>query len=135
MPANGIELQAENKPNRRPKARLLSLDDIDRRTNSGRRAFELRDRLVGERGGQQAVGTMRFLICNDVAAVSAMIEHELARWLSGEQVDASALATLMNVRRRDAELIGIDVEPRDVTPTLEEYLAQKREAQSDEAAA
>ena len=44
----------------------------------------------------------------------------------------TSIATLLNARRRDAELIGIDPEPIDVTPDLRTYLAQK--AAEDEAA-
>jgi hypothetical protein len=61
-----------------------------------------------------------------------MVEDAAARWLNGEPVDPAGIATLLNARRRDAELIGIDPEPRDVTPDPLEYA--KRYAEENNAA-
>jgi hypothetical protein len=36
--------------------------------------------------------------------------------------DPSQIATLLNARRREAELIGIDPVPKDVTPSIHAYL-------------
>jgi hypothetical protein len=35
------------------------------------------------------------------------------------------LLSLINARRREAELIGIDPEPKDVSPGLDSYLKRK----------
>ena len=43
---------------------------------------------------------------------------------AADEITESEIATLINVRRRDAEIIGIDPAPRDVTPTLDEYLRE-----------
>jgi hypothetical protein len=123
MHADAVEMEAESRPNRRaPKMRLLRLEDLDRRTAAARKALELRDRLVNERGGPGAMGTLRYAIISDLAGVSAMIEDAMTRWFRGEPVDAATVATLINVRRRDAELVGIDPEPRDVTPSLADIM-------------
>jgi hypothetical protein len=106
---------------------------LDKRRRSAQRALELAERLLNERGGDRA-GELRKAIIRDVALISTMIEDAAARWLSGEPVDPASIATLLNARRRDAELIGIDPEPRDVTPDLQTYLAQKAGEDEDEAA-
>jgi hypothetical protein len=49
----------------------------------------------------------------------------IVRWLRGEPISLSELATLLNCRRRDAELIGLDPAPRDITPDIATYMAQK----------
>ena len=49
------------------------------------------------------------------------------KWLRGERVDPAAIATLLNARRRKAEIVGIDPLPRDVTPDLKTYLDARAE--------
>lgn len=48
-----------------------------------------------------------------------------SRLANGEQVDINEHATLSSTLVRLAARIGIDRIPRDVTPTLDEYLANK----------
>lgn len=115
-----------------PKVRLLTLDDLDRRTRAGQRAFELHDRLVSERGGKESMGTLRYAMTSSVAVLSAMIEDLQTRWLMGEPVEPSAIATLLNARRREAEIIGIDPEPRDVTLDLRDHMKKYVEPEDGE---
>ena len=51
-----------------------------------------------------------------------MIEDVTVRWLKGEEIDPTQLLAVINARRREVELIGIDPEPLDVTPDLKSYL-------------
>jgi hypothetical protein len=110
------------------KTRLLTLDDLDKRTRAAQRTFDLTDKLLAERGGAESTGELRKAITRGVALLTAMIEDAGARWLSGEPIDPAIIPTLINARRRDAELIHIDPEPRDVTPDLQTYLRSKVEA-------
>ncbi|WP_378917030.1 hypothetical protein [Mesorhizobium kowhaii] len=109
------------------KARLVTFDDLDKRTKAAQQAIEFRDVLISERGGDD-IGALRMAIIEDVACTSAMIRDAQVRWLRGEQISLSELATLLNCRRRDAEMIGIDPAPRDVTPSLSQYIAGKGQA-------
>ncbi len=132
---NAAELAPECEPDAKPKpggkARLLTLDDLDKRTKAAQRAFELRDNLVSERGGAEHMSSLRYIFTCSTAVLSAMIEDLNTRWLRGEPVDPSSIATLLNARRREAEVIGIDPAPRDVTPTLAEYLAQRAQEKAE----
>jgi hypothetical protein len=122
-------------PKRGGKARLLSLEhDIDRRTVAGKRALELRDRLIAERGGLETMGTMRAVLANDLAVCSAMIESELTRWLRGEAIDVAQLSVLLNCRRRDAALLGIDPDPKNTTITLDDIAREIEEENAERAA-
>jgi len=109
------------------KIRLLTLDDLDGRTRAAQRAHDLTDKLLAERGGADS-GELRRAMTTGVALLTTMVEHYAARWLSGDPVDPASIATLLNARRRDAELIGIDPEPRDITPTrrLADHIARRQ---------
>ncbi|MER9167691.1 hypothetical protein NKI12_09950 [Mesorhizobium australicum] len=106
------------------KARLVTFDDLDKRTKAAQQAIEFRDLLISERGGDD-LGALRMAIIEDVACVSAMIRDAQVRWLRGEPISLTELATLLNCRRRDAELIGLDPAPRDITPDIATFMANK----------
>jgi hypothetical protein len=119
------ESSAKSARKSRGKTRLLSLADLDKRTAAAREAIELRDRLLDERGGADRMSALSLALVDSVATLTAMIGDAQARWLRGEPVDPGTLATLINARRREAELVGINPEPLDVTPDLQTYLKRK----------
>jgi hypothetical protein len=51
----------------KPKTRLMSLDDLDRRTKAAQLAFDLHDRLMSERGGAGSMGVLRAAMVKSVA--------------------------------------------------------------------
>jgi hypothetical protein len=127
-PANGADKTTTgHRPDTGPKSRLLTLDDLDRRTKAAQRAFDLHDRLVAERGGAESMSVLRYSMTRSVAVLSAMVEDQQVKWLRGERVDPAAIATLLNARRREAEIVGIDPLPKDVTPDLKTYLDARAE--------
>src|SRR5262245_19284200 len=114
-------MSAANDANGGRKIRLLTLDDLDGRTRARQRAEELRTRVVAERGGADRLDIMRTTHASTWSILSTMIEHEMARFLLGEPVEPSAIATLVNARRREGEVIG-EPDPRDVTPSISEFI-------------
>jgi hypothetical protein len=116
--------------NRSAKRRLITLEDLDRRCRAAQRALDLQDRLIAERGGTEHLSVLRFEMIRSVAVLSAMIEDQQARWINGEAVLPTDIATLLNARRREAELVGVDPIPRDVT-TLASYLTTARNARGE----
>jgi hypothetical protein len=103
----------------------MTVEDLDMRTGGARKAAEYRDQLMTERGGADRLSLLRKSMIGTLAVLNAMIEDLLSRWLSGQEIDHAALLSLINARRREAELIGLDPEPRDVTPGLDSYLKRK----------
>jgi hypothetical protein len=81
------------------------------------------------------MSVLRYSLTRSVAVLSAMIEDQQARWLRGEKIDPSQIATLLNARRREAELIGLDPEPKDVTPSIHAYPARGIAAGGNQTAA
>lgn len=128
MPKDAPEMTAGSGAETTPKgskARLLTLADLDKRTRAAQRAFELRDRIVAERGGAERMSVLKLAMIESIAVVSAMIKDAEVRWLRGEPVELSEIGTLLNARRREAQMVGLEIEPKDVTPTLSDYLASR----------
>ena len=105
------------------KIRLLTLGDLDGRTRARQRAEELREHLISERGGAGQIDIMRMAHIDTWTVMTAIIEDQLTRYMRGDPtVEMTSVATQVNARRREGEVIG-EPEPRDVTPSLSEYLA------------
>jgi len=111
-----------------PKVKLLSLADLDQRTRSAQLVSKTIESIFADLGGENALSVAERLIVRRAAIAGAMSEDLAARWLTGEPVDPAIFGTLVNVERRQLETVGIKRRARDVTPTLSQYLAQRRES-------
>lgn len=106
------------------KARLLTLDDLDRRTRAYQRTQELRDGIISDLGGAEHLTILHRTLAESVAVLSAMIRDMETRFLSGQPVDLIEYTTLINARRREAQTVGLERRARDVTPDLRDYVRQ-----------
>lgn len=59
------------------------------------------------------------------AMTGAIVADFEARWVAGEQVQLGDYLQAVNVQRRLLATLGLERRARDVTPTLQEYLASK----------
>src|SRR5260221_13400597 len=107
-------------PNRGNKTRLLSLEDLDRRTTT-----ELINRVEADLGGADQLSAAEQQIIRHAALTAAMLEDLATRWLGGLPIDPGLFATLTNSERRLYETVGLKRRARDVTPSLEGYIAGK----------
>ena len=98
-----------------PRVRLLTLSDLDGRTRAARRAQEVLETIISERGGRDRLNLVQLKSAESYAVLTAMIDGIGAGWLGGEGVDAAAYSTLLNARRREHQTMG-GPEPRDITP-------------------
>jgi hypothetical protein len=122
MPADPAEIQAGNGGG---KVRLLSLHDIDRRTRAYERTVSLIEAIEDESGGHDQLTTGQRQIIQRIALTCALAEHLEARWLSGEEIDPAVYCTIANAQKRLLELVGLRRVPRDVTPSLTDYLRSR----------
>jgi hypothetical protein len=107
--------------------RLICLDEMDPTRPAVQKALELRARLFTGRGGTDRLSAIKKNSIDIYACVTTMVEDLLTRGMNGgEIVDLSALNSLLNSRRREAELIGVDPAPIGVTPKLSDYLENKK---------
>ena len=112
-------------PNGGKKARLLSLADLDGRTNAAKWARSLVADLESDLGGAERLSAAEREIVQRCALASAMLQDMEATWLTGRGVDVAAYTTLANSQSRMLKMIGLARRPRDVTPDLTEYVAQR----------
>lgn len=110
------------------KARLRTLNDLDKRTRAHRDTAELREQLAADLGGWDAVSAMKAEVITAAAIMGAMMRDRSAAYLAGEAVDVNAFLTLANAQRRHLEALGLERRARDVTPDLKDYLAKQGEA-------
>ena len=127
MPADVAEVQVGNAGQ---KVRLLSLHDLDRRTAAYQRTVALIDAIEADAGGHDQLTTGQRQIVQRIALTCALAEHLEARWLSGEEIDPTIYCTLANAQKRLLELVGLRRVPRDVAPSLTDYLRSHNAAPS-----
>jgi hypothetical protein len=132
---------ADNAPGAKPKrairARLLTLNDLDGRTAAYRETRKLIDEIEADLGGADRLSTAERQIVQRAAVLGAIAADTEARWIDGQPFDPVIYCTVINAQRRLLETIGLKRRPRDVTPDLKTYLAQKaaRQASNPEEAA
>lgn len=107
-------------------ARLRTLDDLDGRTRASKKARELVSALQSDLGGDLSAAQRELV--QRAAILGAIIEDAETSWLARSPVDLSLLGTLADRQRRLLETLGLRRVPRDVTPDVDSYLRQKREA-------
>jgi hypothetical protein len=109
------------------KLKLRSLDDLDARTNAARRARQLVADLENDLGGHDALSAGLRELVQRTALLGALCEDLEVKWLEGAPIDVGNYALLTNAQRRLLTTIGIERLPRDVSPTLDQYLHAKRQ--------
>ena len=108
------------------RTRLLSLDDLDRRTRAFQVAHDTKHSIVSDLGGEDQLSTLELIQAENAAIDAAILRDLQVRWLHGEGVEAATLATLENTFNRTAAALGTKRRTREVTPSLDEYTAQRR---------
>jgi hypothetical protein len=126
MPADAASIESRpgpDAPRHGPKFRLLTLAELDKRTSAARRAHDLIGSVTADLGGLDRLATGERQIVQRAAMIGTMAEDIEARWLLGEPVDATVLCTLANAQRRLFESVGLQRRSRNVTPSVDEYVA------------
>lgn len=108
------------------RTRLLSLDDLDRRTRAFQVAADAKRAIISDLGGEDQLSTLELIQAENAAIDAAVLRDLQVRWLRGEGVEAATLATIENVFNRTAAALGTKRRTREVTPNLDEYTAQRR---------
>lgn len=125
MSAEGQQIERERNGKGGRKHRLRTLADLDKRTTAARAALELRDSIISDLGGDDAVSTMKRAVIDSAATLGAMLHDMAASYLAGEGADLALYATLANSQRRLLADLGLERRANDVTPDLRRYVQAK----------
>jgi hypothetical protein len=98
------------------KLKLLSLADIDGRTNAAKAVRRIMADLESDLGGPDAVSAAQRILIGRAAVAGAMVEHLEASWLSGGDYDEWAYAALVKLQIRLLTTLGLERKMVDVTP-------------------
>jgi hypothetical protein len=101
------------------------LPGIDGRSLIARRYRDIVAALAADQGGPAGMSEARGQLCRRFAALAVQCEAMEARLANGATIDIAEYATLTSTLVRVAARIGINRIPKDVTPTLAQYLATK----------
>jgi hypothetical protein len=104
---------------------LRSLADLDRRTVAAREAFRLRDNIMADLGGADALTAMQRAIVDNTALLGAALADMAAGYLAGQGADLALYATLANAQRRLLADLGLERRATDITPDIVAYMAAK----------
>jgi hypothetical protein len=104
------------------------LPGVDGRSQIARRYRDITAALAADMGGAARMSEARGQLVRRFAAAAVMAEEMEARLANGEPIDIAQHALLASTLVRLASRIGIDRVPKDVTPTLSQYLEAKQAA-------
>jgi hypothetical protein len=105
------------------KSRLLTLDDLDRRTAAYRETAKLINEIEADYGGSDRLSTGERQLIQRAAVLGAVLTDTESRWIESGKIDPTQYCTVVNAQRRVLETIGLRRRPRDVTPSVAEYVA------------
>lgn len=98
--------------------RLRTIDSLDGRTASARRARDLVAGLEEDAGGSEHISVATKQLVQRAAILGALIEDFEARWLGGQQIDVAELLMAVNCQRRVLATLGLERKARDVLDPL-----------------
>ena len=117
---------------RNGKTRLLSLDDLDRRTKAFQVAHDTKHAIIADLGGAERLSMLELIQVENAAVDAAVLRDLQVRWLRGKEVEATVLATVENVFNRTAAMLGTKRRTKDVVPSIEQYAPHLRAQTSGE---
>lgn len=108
------------------------LPNVDGRSLVARRYRDISGQILAEQGGADVCSEARQQLIRRFAAAACLAEQLESRLANGEQINIAEHASLSSTLVRLASRIGIERIPRDLTPTLAEYLAQKTASEAQD---
>ena len=104
------------------KVRLASLADLDQRTYAARRVRALMEGIETDLGGADYLSTGQRQLAQRAALLSAVLEHQEARWLEAGEIDLEEYTRGLNGLARILGMLGLERRARDVTTTALDYV-------------
>src|SRR5262249_33075812 len=70
--------------------------DLDRRTKAAQVALETKQAIMADLGGEERLSTLEKIMVENAAMSAAVLRDAHVRWMQGQAVPVSELATLEN---------------------------------------
>jgi len=99
------------------------LPGVDGRSLTYKRYRELVSAIAADQGGADQLSAARAQLIRRYAAASVLAEQMEVRLAAGEQIDVTEFSLLTSTLVRVAQRIGINRIPRNLTPTVADYVA------------
>jgi hypothetical protein len=106
------------------KKRLLTRDALDGRTRAARAFDAIASGVISDLGGADQLTTVERELVEAFCGVAVNVRDLNARLLAGEDIDLSEQATAISSMVRLVNHIGVRRRPRDVTPSVAEYVSR-----------
>jgi hypothetical protein len=90
--------------------------------------------MISDAGGVECCTEIRLGLIRRLAAATVLSEEIEGKAVNGEPVDVGTFCQLASTTVRLAQRLGIERVPRDVSPSLAEYLSQAHGVSDSEAA-
>lgn len=122
---------APKKPVRRSKAgngNTLFVDDVDGRTVVARRYKDILSAVIEDQGGIDHVSEITQHLARRFAGLAVQAEALEAALARGESISLADHTQLASTLTRLATRLGVGRKAREIVPTIEGYVAAKREA-------
>jgi hypothetical protein len=107
---------------RRGKRQLLTVVDIDKRTVAYAVTKQMITDIESDLGGHDQLSAGEKQLAQHAAILAALMTDMEIKYLRGRTIDAGQYCVLANAQRRLFEAIGLRRRPRDVTPSVDEYV-------------
>jgi hypothetical protein len=104
------------------------LPDVDGRSVIARRYRDIMNAVVSDQGGAQHLSEAQLQLIRRFSAASMLAEQMEARLAQGEQINIQEYSVLVSTIMRVAQRIGIGRRAKNVTPSLGDYLSNKKAA-------
>ena len=117
--------EGDNIPRAGPRGarfRALTIDHADGRTLASRRAKALIAAFETDLGGADRLTTAETALIARAALLATMCESHEAEWLQSGEIKVETYTACCNTLRRLLQSVGLQRRPRDVTPSLTDYL-------------
>ena len=101
------------------------LAGVDQRTAIARRYRDIVEAVSLDQGGANHLSETRRQLIRRLAGSAVMAEAMEAKLANGQEIDINQYALLTSTIVRVAQRIGVDRRLRNVTPSLNQYLARR----------
>jgi len=115
----------------------LFMADVDQRGAACRRLRDLINAHVSDLGGESEISSAEMILIRRSSMLCLQLEMMESRWATEREGEASPKQLDLYQRgvgalRRTLESLGLRRRPRDITPSLDEYLASKSKREADD---